>query len=65
MVWVLREKIGLTETKFGCGVEMCGACHVLVDDEITQSCTTNLSEVTGKKVVTKEGLPENHSLNSD
>ena len=65
LVWVIREKIGLTETKFGCGTDMCGACNVLVDGEVTRSCITNLADVTGKKVVTKEGLPEDHPLNSD
>ncbi len=64
LVWVIREKIGLTATKFGCGIEMCGACKVLIDGEITRSCVTNLSEVAGKKIFTKEGLPEEHPLNS-
>ena len=56
LVWVIREKIGLTETKFGCGVETCGACTVLVDGEPVHACVTNLVAVLGKKVTTREAL---------
>jgi len=62
LVWVINEKIGLTCTKFGCGIEMCGACTVLIDGESTRSCITNVSEVIGKTIVTREGLPEDHPL---
>ncbi len=62
LVWVINEKIGLTSTKFGCGIEMCGACTVLIDGESTRSCITNVSEVIGKTIVTREGLPEDHPL---
>jgi len=62
LVWVIREKVGLTMIKFGCGIETCGACTVLVDGEATQSCITNDAEVLGKKVVTREPLPEKHLL---
>lgn len=65
LVWVLREKIGLTETKFGCGIEMCGACNVLIDGVVTHSCITKLSEVSDKKIVTREELPEDHLLSSN
>ena len=58
LLWVIREKLGLTGTKFGCGESLCGACTVLVDGVATRSCVTDLSEVVGKKIVTIEGLPE-------
>jgi aerobic-type carbon monoxide dehydrogenase small subunit (CoxS/CutS family) len=56
LLWVLREKLQLTGTKFGCGQSLCGACTVHVDGEATRSCVTVVSEVEGKKVVTVEGL---------
>ncbi|ALC15027.1 aerobic-type carbon monoxide dehydrogenase, small subunit, CoxS/CutS family [Desulfuromonas soudanensis] len=56
LLWVLREKLQLTGTKFGCGQSLCGACTVHVDGEATRSCVTAVSEVEGKKVVTVEGL---------
>ena len=62
LVWVVREKVGLTSTRFGCGIEMCGACSLLVDGEVTRSCTVHVSEVIGKKIVTKEGLPSDHPI---
>lgn len=62
LVWVINEKIGLTCTKFGCGIEVCGACTVLIDGEATRSCITDVSEVIGKKIITREGLPEDHPL---
>lgn len=61
LLWVIREKLGLTGTKFGCGMSLCGACTVLVDGEATRSCVTQVSDVVGKKVVTIEGL-ENHPV---
>ncbi|WP_163339430.1 (2Fe-2S)-binding protein [Desulfopila sp. IMCC35008] len=65
LVWVLREKIGLTSTKFGCGIEMCGACNVLIDGVVTRSCSTKLSEVSNKLIVTREKVSEDHLLNSN
>ena len=62
LVWVINEKIGLTCTKFGCGIEMCGACTVLIDGEATRSCITDVSEFIGKKIITREGLPEDRPL---
>ncbi|GAM09894.1 isoquinoline 1-oxidoreductase subunit alpha [Geobacter sp. OR-1] len=62
LLWVLREQLGLTGAKFGCGIGMCGACTVLVDGKARRSCITPVSAVKGKKVVTIEGLPENHPL---
>jgi nicotinate dehydrogenase subunit A len=53
---VLRNHLGLTGTRFGCGLEQCGACMVLIDGEPKQSCGTALATVAGKSVVTIEGL---------
>ena len=59
LLWVLREHLGLTGTKFGCGVGLCGACTVHVNGEPTLSCLTSIEEVAGSKVTTIEGLSEN------
>ena len=56
LLWALREVAGLTGTKFGCGMALCGACTVQLDGRAIRSCVTPLSAVTGKKVVTIEGL---------
>jgi aerobic-type carbon monoxide dehydrogenase small subunit (CoxS/CutS family) len=56
LLWVLREELGLTGTKFGCGVALCGACTVHIDDVPARACVTPVREVAGKKVVTIEGL---------
>jgi isoquinoline 1-oxidoreductase subunit alpha len=56
LMWVLRDELGLTGTKFGCGIAVCGACTVHVDGEAVRSCTTPVSAVAGKKVTTIEGL---------
>ncbi len=56
LLWVLRDLLGQTGTKFGCGVGACGACTVLVDGEAHQSCQIPLSEVKTKKITTIEGL---------
>jgi len=56
LLWAIREKIGLTGTKYGCGIAQCGACTVLVDGKATRSCVTPVSSVAGKEVVTIEGL---------
>ena len=56
LVWVLREHLQMTGTKFGCGLAQCGACTVHVDGQATRSCVTPLSAVAGKKVTTIEGL---------
>ena len=56
VLWVLRDKLGLTGTKFGCGVGLCGACTVHIDGTPTRSCSTPLSAVAGKKITTIEGL---------
>jgi isoquinoline 1-oxidoreductase alpha subunit len=56
LLWVLRDVLGMTGTKYGCGVAQCGACTVHVDGEAIRSCATGVSEVRGKKVTTIEGL---------
>ncbi|MGA2405961.1 MAG: (2Fe-2S)-binding protein [Bacteroidales bacterium] len=62
LLWVLRNHFGLTGTKFGCGMGFCGSCTVLIDDEPVRSCQLAVSEVTGKRVVTIEGLAANGKL---
>jgi aerobic-type carbon monoxide dehydrogenase small subunit (CoxS/CutS family) len=56
LLWVLRDSIGLTGTKFGCGMALCGACTVHLDGEAVRSCVTPLSAVANRKVTTIEGL---------
>ena len=56
LLWTLRDELGLTGTKFGCGMALCGACTVHIDGEATRSCITPVSSVEGKKVTTIEGL---------
>lgn len=56
LLWVLRDTLGLTGTKFGCGMALCGACTVHIDGEATRSCVTPISDVAGKRVTTIEGL---------
>jgi aerobic-type carbon monoxide dehydrogenase small subunit (CoxS/CutS family) len=58
LLWVLRDTIGLTGTKFGCGIAQCGACTVLVDGEAVRSCQLSARDAAGKKVTTIEGLSE-------
>ncbi len=54
LLWVLRDYLNLTGTKFGCGVAMCGACTILLDNKAIRSCQTPLSEASGKKITTIE-----------
>ena len=56
LLWVIRDTIGLTGTKFGCGLSQCGACTVHLDGQPTRSCVTPISSVGAKKVTTIEGL---------
>jgi isoquinoline 1-oxidoreductase alpha subunit len=56
LLWVIREQVGLTGTKYGCGVAQCGACTVHVDGEAMRSCVVPVSSVEGKKITTIEGL---------
>ncbi len=56
LLWALRDEIGLTGTKFGCGMALCGACTVLIDGQPGRACLTPISSVAGKKVVTIEAI---------
>jgi len=56
LLWVLREDLGLTGTKYGCGMAICGCCTVHLDGDAIRSCVTPISRVQGKKVTTIEGL---------
>lgn|SRR5688572_24410978 len=56
VLWVIRDKLGLTGTKFGCGVAQCGACTVHLENEAVRSCITPVSRAAGKSIVTIEGL---------
>lgn len=62
LLWVIREYLKLTGTKFGCGMGLCGACTVHVDGKAQRSCITQVGSVQGKKVTTIEGLPEDHPV---
>jgi isoquinoline 1-oxidoreductase subunit alpha len=61
LLWVLREQLGLTGTKFGCGLALCGACTVHVDGNAVRSCVTPVRAVAGKRVTTVEGLSRDRS----
>jgi isoquinoline 1-oxidoreductase alpha subunit len=56
LLWYLRDELGLTGTKFGCGLALCGACTVHVDGQATRACITAISDVNGRSVTTIEGL---------
>jgi isoquinoline 1-oxidoreductase alpha subunit len=58
LLWVLREDLGLTGTKFGCGIGQCGACTVHVDGAATRSCQVSLSTMEGRNITTIEGLSD-------
>ena len=61
LLWVLRENLGLTGTKFGCGIAQCGACTVHVDGAPRRACVTPVETVVGKKITTIEGLSQDAS----
>ena len=61
LLWVIRDAVGLTGTKFGCGVGACGACTVLLDGELARSCLLPVSAVAGRAVMTIEGLSHDKS----
>jgi isoquinoline 1-oxidoreductase alpha subunit len=61
LLWVLRDTLGMTGTKYGCGMALCGACTVLVDGAATRSCTAPVGTVAGKAITTIEGLSTDRS----
>jgi isoquinoline 1-oxidoreductase subunit alpha len=62
LLWVLRDTLGLTGTKFGCGIAQCGACTVHIDGVATRSCSVPVSAVDGNQIITIEGLSANGSM---
>ena len=62
LLWVLREQVGLTGTKYGCGISLCGACTVHIDGVATRSCGVPVSAAVGKQITTIEGLAQNGIL---
>jgi aerobic-type carbon monoxide dehydrogenase small subunit (CoxS/CutS family) len=62
LLWILRSDLGLTGTKYCCGEGFCGACTVLVDNEVVLSCQYPIQNINGKEVITIEGLPKNGKL---
>lgn len=62
LVWVLRDQFGLTGTKYGCGIGVCGACTILLDNEAIRSCMLKVNDVANRKIVTIEGLSSNGEL---
>ncbi|MFZ4604664.1 MAG: (2Fe-2S)-binding protein [Caulobacter sp.] len=62
LLWILRDELGLTGTKYGCGIAQCGACTVHVDGQPTRSCQTPVGAVAGMKITTIEGLGGHHPV---
>src|SRR5213082_2587736 len=62
LLWAIRENVGLTGTKYGCGIAQCGACTVHVDGVAMRSCGVTVSEAVGKQITTIEGLASNGAL---
>jgi isoquinoline 1-oxidoreductase alpha subunit len=62
LLWVIREYLRLTGTKFGCGIGICGSCTVHIDGKARRSCQVSLGDVRGKRITTIEGLPKDHPV---
>ena len=62
LLWAIRENVGLTGTKYGCGIAQCGACTVHIDGVATRSCGVVVSDAVGKQITTIEGLAQNGTL---
>jgi isoquinoline 1-oxidoreductase alpha subunit len=62
LLWVLREKLGLTGTKYGCGAGLCGSCTVHIDGQPQRSCLVPVKDAKEKNITTIEGIPENHPV---
>lgn len=62
LLWVIREKLGLTGTKYGCGEGICGSCTVLIDGKAERSCQMPVKDAKGKNITTIEGVPKDHPI---
>lgn len=62
LLWVLREQLGLTGMKYGCGRSFCGACTVHINGEAKRSCQIPVKDAQGKRITTVEGIPEDHPV---
>lgn len=62
LLWVLRDNLGITSVKYGCGVGECGICTVLIDDEAVRSCSVTVESAQDSKILSIEGLPEDHPV---
>ena len=62
LLWVIREYLKLTGTKYGCGMSLCGACTVHIDGKAQRSCQIHVGEAQGKKITTIEGIPGDHPV---
>lgn len=62
LLWVIREHLKLTGTKYGCGIAQCGACTVHIDEKAERSCQIPVKDAQGKKITTIEGIAENHPI---
>jgi isoquinoline 1-oxidoreductase alpha subunit len=62
LLWVLRDNLGITSVKYACGIAECGVCTVLIDGEAVRSCSISVDSVQQSKILTIEGLPEDHPV---
>lgn len=62
LLWVLRDNLGFTGVKYGCGIGECGTCTVLIDGKAERSCTITAESVQGREIITIEGLPDDHPV---
>ncbi len=62
LLWVIREHLKLTGTKYGCGIGMCGSCTVHIDGKAQRSCQVPVGDAQGRKITTIEGIPEDHPV---
>ena len=62
LLWVLRDNLGITSVKYACGIAECGVCTVLIDGKAVRSCSISVKDVQKSKIITIEGLPENHPV---
>ena len=62
LLWIIRDELKLTGTKYGCGIGECGSCTVHINGKAERSCTITVGDVQGKKITTIEGLPEDHPV---